>query len=82
MDNKTIIHNLSEVIARMRNIKLSIDRLRSEEEDYMWNIPENMQESDRYYAADAAVDNLDSASERVVDAADELEELLKEVAHE
>lgn len=73
---------IKNIIQQLRRIATDIDRLRSEEEDYMWNIPENMQESDRYYAADAAVDNLDSASERVVDAADELEELLKEVAHE
>lgn len=73
---------IKNIVLQLRRIAADIDRLRSEEEDYMWNIPENMQESDRYYAADAAVDNLDSASERVVDAADELEELLKEVAHE
>lgn len=77
--NSQLIKN---IVQQLRRIATDIDRLRSEEEDYMWNIPENMQESDRYYAADAAVDNLDSASERVVDAADELEELLKEVAHE
>lgn len=73
---------LKNIVFQLRRIATDIDHLRSEEEDYMWNIPENMQESDRYYAADAAVDNLDSASECVVDAADELEELLKEVAHE
>lgn len=73
---------LINIVQQLRQISSNIDQLRSEEEDYMWNIPENLQESDRYYAADAAVDNLDSASERVVDAADELEELLKEVAHE
>lgn len=73
---------LKNIVQQLRRIATDIDHLRSEEEDYKWNIPENMQESDRYYAADAAVDNLDSASERVVDAADELEELLKEVAHE
>lgn len=73
---------LKNIVQQLRQIASDIDQLRSEEEDYMWNIPENLQESDRYYAADAAVDNLDSASERVVDAADELEELLREVAHE
>ena len=77
--NPQLIKNL---IQQLRHIAMDIDGLRSEEEDYMWNIPENLQESDRYYAADAAVDNLDSASERVSDAADELEELLKEVDHE
>lgn len=73
---------LKNIIQQLRQIASDIDQLRSEEEDYMWNIPENLQESDRYYAADAAVDNLDSASERVGDAADELEELLKEGNHE
>lgn len=69
---------LEEIRTRIQSIQDSIYSITSEEEDYMWNIPENLQESDRYYAADAAVDNLDSAAERVGDAADELEELLKE----
>ena len=69
---------IANIVHQLRQIASDIDQLRSDEEDYMWNIPENLQESDRYYAADAAVDNLDSAAERVGDAADELEELLKE----
>lgn len=79
MDNKTIIHNLSEVIARMRNIKSSIDRITSDEETYMWNIPENLQESDRYYAADEAVDNLYDAGDCVDDAYNDAMELLEEL---
>lgn len=41
----------------------------------MENIPENLQGSERYYAAEEAVENLDSALENVSDALDVLESL-------
>ena len=38
-----------------------IERLKDEEQEYLDNIPENMQSSDRYYAAEEAVSNLENA---------------------
>lgn len=79
MDNKTIVNKLSEITVRMRNVKSSIDRITSDEETYMWNIPENLQESDRYYAADEAVDNLCDAGDFIDDAYNDAMELLEEL---
>ncbi len=73
---------LEEIRTRIQSIQDSIYSITSEEEDYMWNIPENLQNSDRYYAAEEAVDNLESASDAVSEADDELGELLEEGEHE
>lgn len=73
---------LEEIRTRIQSIQDSIYSITSEEEDYMWNIPENLQNSDRYYAAEEAVDNLESASDSVSEADDELGELLEEGEHE
>lgn len=73
---------LEEIRTRIQSIQDSIYSITSEEEDYMWNIPENLQNSDRYYAAEEAVDNLESAADAVSEADDELGELLEEGEHE
>lgn len=73
---------IEEIRTRIQSIQDSIYSITSEEEDYMWNIPENLQNSDRYYAAEEAVDNLESASDSVSEADDELGELLEEGEHE
>ena len=51
----------------MRRPKSCWKNLQAEEEEYRDNMPENLQGSERYEAADAAVDNMSSA----VDALDE-----------
>lgn len=80
--NEETKQKLNEIHSRLDAIRSEIDSLQSEEEDYMWNIPENLQESDRYYAAEEAVDNLESASSSVDDAIGTLDELLEEEKHE
>lgn len=64
-------HGLTSVIS---DIASDIETIRDDETDYMYNIPENLQSSDRYYAAEEAVDNLDSAVECIFDAIDHCEE--------
>ena len=58
---------LDEVISKIEEAKELLENLQAEEEEYRDNMPENLQGSERYEAADAAVDNMSSA----VDALDE-----------
>lgn len=72
--NKTrrkCLANLSEIL---EELKTSIETLRDEEQDYMDNMPENLQGSERYQTAEAAVDNLDSAMDNLMDAISCIEE--------
>lgn len=46
---------------RLTSFADEVERLKDEEQEYLDNIPENMQSSDRYYAAEEAVSNLENA---------------------
>ena len=65
--NKARRKALDEVISKIEEAKELLENLQAEEEEYRDNMPENLQVSERYEAADAAVDNMSSA----VDALDE-----------
>lgn len=75
---------LAEVQGRMEDIMNDIDALKSEEEEYMENMPENMQGGERYEMAETACDNLDEAYsklEEVKDGIDEVVEYLDEASN-
>lgn len=57
--NKIRRKNLQAIIDQLEELKGSLEDLQAEEEEYRDNIPENMQESERYEKADEAVDNLE-----------------------
>ena len=65
--NKALRKALDDVISKIEEAKELLENLQAEEEEYRDNMPENLQGSERYEAADAAVDNMSSA----VDALDE-----------
>ena len=65
--NKARRKALDEVISKIEEAKELLENLQAEEDEYRDNMPENLQGSERYEAADAAVDNMSSA----VDALDE-----------
>ena len=50
----------------------------SEEEEARDNIPENMQESERYSKADAACDSIDTAADMLEDVVSYIEEAIGE----
>lgn len=49
----------------MEEIYTAIEEIRDEEQEYLDNMPENLQSSDRYEAAESAVENLDEAYDMV-----------------
>jgi hypothetical protein len=56
-------------------LKDQLEEVRDQEEDYRDNIPENLQESERYYASDSNVDKLAEAVDYLSDAIINLEEI-------
>lgn len=50
-----------------------IDGACSEEQDKLDNIPENLQESDRYSSMESAVDNLSDALDRIDEAKENIQ---------
>ena len=58
--NTTVV-DLDEMKEFLDDIKSDLELLYGDEESYMDNIPENLQESIRYEKAEAACDNLENA---------------------
>ena len=78
-----ILTRLTQISEEMESILSDIELVKDEEEECFDNIPENLQESDRYQAAEAAVDNLNAAYdlwqeafESIGDVASSLEEAM------
>jgi len=75
--NKLRRKALDALIERIDDIYSELEALADEERDYRDNMPENLQNSERYEAADNAVssledalDNLDSAKSSIEEAID------------
>lgn len=63
------LKNLAE---QLGEIMTELEILKGEEETYFYNIPENLQGSKRYEAAETAIDNLDTAC-------DDLDEVIRSI---
>lgn len=81
--NKERRKEIDEVLSKLEQMRdvLSgilddIGSIRDDEESYMENMPENLQLSDRYYAAEEATDNLSSASDEVDTSLNSIEEAI------
>lgn len=59
-DALTLLNEAQDKIEEAESI---VDSCYDEECEYRDNIPENLQESDKYYNADAACENLDNAND-------------------
>ena len=71
--NKARRKALDEVISKIEEAKELLENLQAEEEEYRDNMPENLQGSERYEAADAAVDNMSSAVDDLDEAISSIE---------
>ena len=70
--NKIRRKSLQSIIDQLEELKGSLEDLQAEEEAYRDNIPENMQESERYEKADEACNSLSEA-------VDNLEEVISSI---
>lgn len=73
---KNIISEIDEVKSVLAEIKETILNIKSDEEEYRDSMPENLQNSDRYYKADEACDNIENAINNIDDIGDELDVVL------
>lgn len=65
---------ISDIITSLENVKSEIENVLSDEQEYLDNIPENLQGSERYEIAESAVNNLESASDSVDEVLSALQE--------
>lgn len=55
------IENVNSLQNILEELQQQIEEIRDEEQDYLDNIPENLQNSERYETAENALDNLEEA---------------------
>ena len=72
--NKLRRKQLSEIQDKMAELRDMIDMVLSEEQDAFVNLPENLQESERGEAMQAAIDAMESAMSSCEEAEESLEE--------
>lgn len=71
--NNTRRKQIQNIINKLLDIKNEIDDLVIDEEDCLDNIPENMQDSERYKKSEVALENLSNASDTVEEVIEYLE---------
>ena len=72
--NKTRRKALEKINAQIEDIVAGIEMLRDEEQEYIDNMPEGLQGSDKAEMAEDAVSSMESALERLADAANSIDE--------
>ncbi|MBE6564197.1 MAG: hypothetical protein E7655_02830 [Ruminococcaceae bacterium] len=65
---------LSLARSRLEEAKSFVETVKDEEEDCLNNLPENLQEGDRYRMMEEAVDNLSEAIEHIDGAMDNIDQ--------
>ncbi len=71
--NKARRKALSAIIDKLEELKCDLEVLQSEEEEYRDNMPENLQNSERYEVADNACSNMEDAVSYLEDAISSIE---------
>lgn len=61
---------IQEVVDQIGVLCQELEELRDEEQDYMDNMPENLQGSEKCEVAEEAISNLDSAIDNLTEAID------------
>ena len=72
--NKERRKSLREIQSKLDRLGQDLETLKEEEEEYRDNMPENLQESDRYQRADEVCDLLQEALESMDNAYQKIEE--------
>lgn len=71
--NNTRRKSLTDIKDRIESLKSDLETLLEEENDYLDNIPENMQGGERYEKAENAVSSLENAVSSLEEAMDDIE---------
>ena len=75
--NKERRKSLREIQSKLESLGQDLEALKDEEEEYRDNMPENLQESERYQRADEVGDLLQEALENLDNAYQQIEEAVE-----
>ena len=67
---------ISDALLSISKTLVVLEAVKDDEEEALWNIPENLQTSDRYYEMEEHVNNLIEAIEKIEQGADCLNNII------
>lgn len=73
---RQIVVEIEELQSNMEALLEEIEIVKDEESEYLENIPENLQSSERYEIAEMAVENLESAYDAFEEIKDNLDDVI------
>lgn len=73
----SIIGRLEELKEELESITADLEEIKDEEAEYFDNIPENLQNSERYERAETALDALESAHDTLTEI--DLDEVIEQI---
>lgn len=68
---------LQDIIDQLEILRMQLETLLAEEEDYRDNFPENLQNSERYERTEAIRENLSDAVDEMEQAASDIEDAIE-----
>lgn len=68
---------LQDIIDQLETLRIQLETLLAEEEDYRDNFPENLQNSERYERTEAIRENLSDAVDEMEQAASDIEDAIE-----
>jgi flagellar biosynthesis chaperone FliJ len=68
--------DIQTALEMVANIRETMETIQRDEEDYMYNMPENLQSGIRYQAAEETVEDLEHVLSDLEDCADTLEDAI------
>lgn len=71
-----VIDKLTALSCELENLEFDVESIQDEEIEYRDNMPENLQGSEKYEAADSACDSLESAKDALSDMKDSIDEII------
>lgn len=74
--NKARRKRIEEIVGNIIDCREELEAIRDEEQDYLDNMPENLQNSERAEIASETIDNIDYALDSLIEAEDNLNDIL------
>lgn len=75
--NRVRRRSLQILLDKLMEVSSELENIKDEEEEYLLNIPENLQSSERYETAETAVDSLDDVISTLEDVVGIIEEVIE-----
>jgi len=69
-------NKLSSLSSKLQTLLEQLEEVNQEESEVIDNTPENLQESERFFAAELSIDEMDEAATNINEAIDHLNEII------